>query len=327
MASDLKTFLVTGSEGNVGWYVVAALQKKFPSARVIRVRRQNRAAENPGPMLYTGDLRNHEFIQKIFAENKIYCVVHLAARTYNAIDLRDKPYDVFANDTECLLTMLDGAKDIKRFIYASSLLVYESVDAPTLREEESVKSRPPATPLGLAKYLGERAVELYHAETGVPYTIWRPFNVVSPLESHERPGGHVFIDLYRKVFVEHAPKIELWGGGEQKRCFTWVEDIAGGIVDFIEDERTNNETFNIGSREARSVRDVLELFLRLGRAKGALPKGYHPEVVGLGPSPASDTRDRAPDVGKIERMLGWQCRTDFQTCFEKFIASKLKQKA
>ena len=206
--NKINTILITGSEGNIGTYLVQSIRLKYPEARIIRVGLKEGGEEFlPEDNLYLGDLRDNKFVDKIFAENKIDYVIHAAARLYGVAGFNSDVYGILSNDIKCLLNVLDHAKDVKKFVYTSSSMVYESSEKVPFTEELTEEIMPPKSSYGLTKFFGEKAVKFFNQQHGLNYTIWRPFNVVSPLESHERESGHVFVDFYRKIFVERAPKI------------------------------------------------------------------------------------------------------------------------
>lgn len=311
------TLLVTGSEGNIGAYVCASVRRLHPDLRVVRVTRSGAH----GPEVRYGDLSDPAFVRRLFSEERIDTVMHLAATRYSARGFREASYDLFANDLGTLLQVLGASTGVKKFVYASSALVYESAQPP-LVEDSPESAPPPRSSYGFAKLAGERAVRQFTEQYGVPHTIWRPFNVVSPREPHDG-DGHVFTDLYRRIFVERAPEIALHGGGTQVRCFTWVEDVADAMASFLPDARTDNETFNLGAVEPTSLSGLASLMLELGREKGALPDAYRPEIVAAESFAGTDTAVRIPSLAKAEERLGWRAPTALRACFSRFLDHKL----
>lgn len=321
----MGTVLITGSEGNIGTYLVRYLQMKYPELHIIRVKlRENSSEPEKIESMYIGDLQDKIFVEKIFQENQIDYVIHMAARLYGVAGFNKDIHGLFHNDIECLLHVLDQSKKVKKFVYMSSSMMYESSEKVPFSEDLTETIMPPKSSYGLTKYFGEKAIMFFHQQYGVKYTLWRPFNAVSPLESHEREGGHVFVDFYRKIFVERLPKIEIYGNGRQVRCFTWVEDLVQGIGDGLLDPRTDNEIFNIGSNEPKTMFELKDVLVQIGREKNYLPKDYNPATVTGNEFYGIDVQLRIPIVEKIEKALGWKSKTDFKACFEKFIDHKQK---
>jgi nucleoside-diphosphate-sugar epimerase len=319
----MNTILITGSEGNIGTYLINHIKKTKPDFKLIRVKLREREdePEREGD-IYIGDLTDKSFVDKIFRENKIDYVIHGAARLYGVAGFNKDVYGLFSNDIKCLLNVLDNSKSVKKFVYFSSSMVYESSEKVPFTEELTDEIHPPKSSYGLTKYFGEKAVKFFNQQFGVTYTIWRPFNVVSPLESHEREGGHVFVDFYKRIFIDKLSKIEIYGTGKQVRCFTWVEDVVSAMGDFLTDERTDNQIFNIGSSEPKSMIELEEIMLEIGKEKNILPKNYNPEIITGEKFFGVDIQLRVPSTEKINKILGWECKTNFKSCFEKFIEHK-----
>ncbi|MFH1621473.1 MAG: NAD-dependent epimerase/dehydratase family protein [Patescibacteria group bacterium] len=321
----MKKILITGSSGNIGAYITAKIQKLLPETELIRtVYGQENVSVSEGK--YTGDLRDPHVAEKIFQDHPdVDCIIHAAASAYNTDKFKEQPLDILRNDTLCLLNVLGQAKSPKlKIIYLSSVMVYESVQELPFTEDSTNTNPAPVTPYGIAKFLGEKAVRLYSEQNKSDFTIWRLFNVVSPLENHIKSGGHVYVDFYRKLFVERLPTIKIFGNGQQVRCFTWVEDIAEPIVNFLDDPHTSRETFNLGGKEPKSLIDLAETLLSIGHEKGLLPHDYAPTIKTGGTFNGLDVGKRIPSLEKVEKDLNWTAPTVFRKIFEKFVDAKQK---
>ena len=158
---------------------------------------------------------------------------------------------------------------------------------------------------------------------GTVYTIWRPFNVVSPLESHEREGAHVFVDFYRKIFIEKSPRLQVHGSGKQVKCFIWVEDLVSAIGDFLKDTKTDNQIFNIAGKEQKTLIDLAKTLITIGKEKNFLLQDYNLEITTENEF-SQDEVQKIPSTENIRKVLGWEAKTSFKSCFEKFIEYKQK---
>ncbi len=321
----MNTVLITGSEGNIGTYLVGHLKKTHPETKIIRVNikaiEQNSVDSD---CVYIGDLGDASFVEKIFQENTIDYVIHAAARQYSSDGFKDDAYGVLSSDIACLLNVINNCSRIKKFVYLSSAIVYENSKTAPFTEEMTESIYPPKSSYGLAKFFGEKAVAFLHQQYGTPYTIWRPFNVVSPMESYKKEGAHVHVDFYRKLFIEKTPSMQIYGTGQQVRCFTWVEDLAEGVIDFLTDVRTNNQIFNIGGSQQKTLIELLETLVKIGKEKNLLAPNYNPGVIFGDTFFGVEVKMHVPSTEKIKKVLGWESKTDFNTCFERFIEQKQK---
>ncbi len=320
----MKTLLITGSEGNIGVYLIEAARRQFPDWKIVRVsRRELTDPEHPSEVLVQGDLRDPLFVTELFSQQRIDFVIHTAARPYLASELKADPYGIFADDTRCLLNVLDAAKQVQKIVLLSSATVYESSSSVPFTEGLTDQIPPPLSPIGMSKLAQERALAFFQQQTGIQTTVWRLFNVVSPREDHRQPGAHVYVDFFRKLFIDHVPVLEMFGDGRQVRCFSWVEDVAEAIIRFLPDARTDGKIFNLGSSEERSLRDLQETLLEIGHRLGALPVEYQPTVQ-LGTAFFGvEAPKRIPSLVRVEQELGWKATTSFHALFEQFIRTKL----
>lgn len=315
------TFLITGSEGNIGPYLIDRIHQKFSGAKIIRLTHTHVTKnKEKKDLIIRGDLNDKKFINKIFQKHQIDFVIYAAAAPYNPDGFK-QPDKILKTEALCLDNVLTNCKKVKKIVYLSSVLVYESSNVTPFVEEMTYQIPPPKSPYGLAKYLGEKAVKLFASQHNIPYTIWRPHNVVSPLEK-VTTNGHVYTDFYRKIFLEKAPIIEIFGNGKQTRCFTWVEDLANGIIDFIDSNKTDNQIFNIGSAEPKTLLELKDELIKIGKEKKYLEKNYNPSIKTGGQFYGIDDPKRFSNIKKIKNILGWECKTNFKICFEKFIDYK-----
>jgi nucleoside-diphosphate-sugar epimerase len=151
-----------------------------------------------------------------------------------------------------------------------------------------------------SKALAEHMTFAFVAQRGVRATIVRYFNVYGP---GQRPAYLISRSIHRAL---NGNPLVVYDGGEQTRCFTYVDDAVEGTL--AATASAERGAFNIGSTDeitvARAVRTVAEL---TGSAVSAKPVDTR---VALGPS-YEDLMRRVPDTAKARRVLGWTCRTSF----------------
>lgn len=317
---NMSAILITGSEGNIGRFITRDVRKKYPDAKIIRVARNKSVpSASPQDIVYNGDLTDASFIQRIFRENDVEYVIHAAARSYSPAGFKEDAYGLLRHDIQCLLTVLESGHNVKKFVYLSSSTLYESSDEAPFTEDLVDRIPPPKSPYGMAKLIGEKALMLFSKQYAVPYTIWRAFNVVSPLERDKTDGGHVFVDFYQTLLVKKASSLEVFGDGRQVRCFTWVEDVSRIIAENLMSPKTDNQIFNLGSSEPKTLLDLKDVLLELGKEKNIIPYDYNPTIVTGKQFYGVDSKLRIPSTDKLNSVLGPQTFTDFKTCFRKFI--------
>ncbi|MFA5935782.1 MAG: NAD-dependent epimerase/dehydratase family protein [Patescibacteria group bacterium] len=313
----MRRILITGSEGNIGAYITESVRRLFPNAEIVRVSRK----PNTNGEVRVGDLLDPSFVKTLF-DKPIDIVIHAAAPIYNATVYKENPYGVFHDDVQCFSNILENCKtNVKKIIYLSSATVYESVEELPFREESTDNAAAPRSPYGFAKFVNERALKAFSEQHGVDYTIWRLFNIVSPREDHSKPGAHVYVDFYRKLFVERVPVLDIFGDGKQVRSFTWVGDVADTIAQYLEDERTSKQTINLAGEEPHSLIELKDVLLKIGKEKNLLPAEYNPDVKTGEAFFGVEAPKRIPSLEKLN-ALGWNGATSFESCFETFVTDK-----
>ena len=325
MSASAETVLITGSEGNLGPFLVRRLRESRPGCTVLRLKhRQGACGFDAANDRYDGDLRDPALLERIFAEHRVSHVVHAASQSYSHSGYRSHPFRVLENDSAALLNLLRHASSVAKLVYLSSALLYEHATSSPLVEDDAERMPAPTSSYGAAKRFGEQAVRMFGVEHGVATTLWRPFNVVSPLEPHDGDGRHVFVDFFRRLLIDRVPEFGVLGSGQQVRCFVWVEDVARCIVDHLDDDRSDNQTFNLARAEPLTLIQLKDLLLDLGREMGIVTRNYDPLTVRRGEFSGVESEARIPSVAKAKAELGWESSTTVRDCFRRFIEEKLQ---
>lgn len=330
--------LVTGSEGIIGSAIVEELSNaniRVPGIAMVKpLDRVMRVSRRILPGVWTKNLRNRREVRELF-DHGIDVVIHAAAMPYVPNDPR--AFEIMANDLQVTTNVLEAAAEsltAKHVVFLSSATVYENVPAEDyagprrastslpaqrLLEEMTETSPPPSSPLAMAKLAGERAVRAWSQQTGRTHTIWRLFNVVSPRERHD-VRGHMIVDLYRKIFVEHQSELTVTTGARQHRCYSWIGDVAGAIVRYLGDKRAYGETFNLGGADPVSNQSLAQELLHAGYELGVLRPGSLAMRYDIGAD--HQFAPRRPCTVKAYTHLGWTAPTSFADCIENFVRGK-----
>lgn len=147
--------------------------------------------------------------------------------------------------------LLEAAKElpIKRFVFASSSSIYGDAQNIPVTEKEPTR---PISPYGVTKLAAEHLCRLYHKNFGVPAVSLRYFTVFGP---RQRPdmAFHRFI----KAMFSDKP-ISVFGGGEQTRDFTFIEDIVAANILAME-KGSDGSAYNIGGGSRITLNDAIAL--------------------------------------------------------------------
>ena len=202
--------------------------------------------------LLRGDTRDKNHIRKTLFEHKPEIIIHLAALPL--ADLSDEHTEeatsTIMQATINILESIRGADFVKRFVFASSSMVYGDFEYVPADENHPKK---PKDVYGGIKLAGEVITESFCRRFNIPYTIIRPSAVYGPTDVNERVS---------QIFVDNAmngKELVLHDGGSAKLDFTYVKDIAHGFILAALSKEAENEVFNITAGQGRSLKEYVEI--------------------------------------------------------------------
>jgi UDP-glucose 4-epimerase len=255
-----------------------------------------------------GDLTDPEFVDKVVRD--VDAVIQAAALIYGVGGFNKYPADILSKDINLHQNIMHAMlrNGINKMVYISSSMVYERCMKHPSKEEDVDESLIPSTDYGLSKLVGERVTRAFHRQYGIGYTIWRPFNIITPHEVGENDLGlsHVFADYIKNIVKEQRTEIPIIGDGGQIRCFTWIGDVARGIADFSFDERAANQTFNLGNPEPITMKHLASIIYDQAREKHLISGNGNGLSFRTEKAFPDDVRIRIPDVSKAKEKLGWE---------------------
>ncbi|WP_427161344.1 NAD-dependent epimerase/dehydratase family protein [Aliinostoc sp. HNIBRCY26] len=198
------------------------------------------------------------------------------------------------NATQVMLEAAKDAKQLTRFVFASTSSVYG--DAETLPTHEGIPPQP-VSPYGITKLAAERLCGLYHKNFGVPFVALRYFTVYGP---RQRPDM-AFHKFFKAVLQDEA--IPIYGDGQQTRDFTFVKDAVAANLAAATVPEAVGEIFNIGGGSRVVLTEVLNTMEKI--VNKPIKRNHIEKAMG-------DARHTAADVSKARRILGYQPQVSLQ---------------
>lgn len=259
--------------------------------------------------LYVGDVRDGALLDKIFAENKIDCVIHFAG--LKAVgESCEKPIEYYDNNLVGTLVLLAAMRKAgcKKIVFSSSATVYGTPERLPLDEE--CRTGGTTNPYGTSKYFQEIMLrDVYASDKEWTVVLLRYFNPVGAHPSGligEDPKGipNNLTPYIAKVAIGELKEVGVFGNdydtpdGTGVRDYIHVVDLAKGHVAAIERVTTPGvHTYNLGTGIGYSVLDVIRAF---EKACG------HKIAYSIKPRRAGDIDSNYADAGKAKRELGWE---------------------
>ncbi len=318
--------LITGSEGSLAQMVIPGLLKDGHTlVGVDNFARYGQIQRERNYEFHAGDLCETSTVRKLYEAHSFDCIYHFAALVYGVVGFHKKPADIIADNNLITINLLKYGHDrVKKFVYLSSSMVYETSRHYPHQEDETDTLPVMRTAYGLSKYIGERVVQSFQQQFDIKYVIWRPFNIITPFEKPEEEGfSHVFSDMIEKILVRKLSPVPVLGDGEQIRCFTNISDVADVISRFSLRPEAENQAINVGNPEPVTVKELAAKIVALGKRLGLLDSAYQLSFEHQ-PVYADDVKKRVPDVSRIKRLFDWEAKTKVDESLEQCVRFRFR---
>jgi UDP-glucuronate 4-epimerase len=295
----MKTILLTGCAGFIGWRTASLLLEK--GARVFGVdnlnnyysmelknRRLKELTKHSNFDFTKADIEDKSSLAELFKKTRFDSVINLAARAGVRYSM-ENPGVYLSTNALGVINILELMKEFKveKFILASTSSLYAGEKMPF---NETLPVNTPISPYAATKKAAEALSYAYHFIYGINITILRYFTVYGPFG---RPDMSIF--RFIKWINEGSP-VEIYGDGTQSRDFTYIDDIAEGTIKAEETAR-GYEIINLGNNQPYDLNHVISLIEKYS-GKKAVKKNLPPSKV--------DVKTTRADISKAEEVLGWK---------------------
>jgi UDP-glucose 4-epimerase len=260
--------LVTGGAGYIGSHTVAELLDRGEDVVIIDSLHQGHKIAVLGGKLYAGDLKDGDFLDKVFKENDIDAVIHFAANSLVGESMKN-PGKYYTNNvygTLCLLEKMNE-HNVKNIVFSSTAATYGEPDNVPIRETDRTE---PTNAYGETKLAMEKMMKWFDVAHGIKYVSLRYFNAAGAHESgkigedHD-PETHL-IPLILQVALGQRPHISIFGDdyptadGTCIRDYVHVTDLADAHILALEKLRKGGDSgvYNLGNGKGFSVKEVIE---------------------------------------------------------------------
>lgn len=203
---------------------------------------------------------------------------------------------------------------VKKLLYLGSSCSYPRLCAQPMKEADLFGGpvEPTNDAYATAKRAGIKLCQAYRAQYGAPFITAIPANAFGPHDHFEFEGAHVVAALTRRMHDaknHDAPCIDVWGTGQPRREFIFVDDLADACL-FVMEEYNGAEPINLGSGHAVTIASLAE------SVKAAT--GYAGEIHFDTERP-DGMPEKALDNAKLT-ALGWKASTPFDEALRKTYA-------
>jgi UDP-glucose 4-epimerase len=306
-----RTALVTGGAGFIGSHLVDQLIAEGTSVTVID-NFSSGHAENLADARKTGKLSFIEgsILDDIALVNAIRdtdVVFHMAVECVRRS--LGKPlhnHEINATGTLKVLEAARAAK-VKRFVYCSSSEVYGNASTGLLSEEETVCA--PVTVYGAAKFVGEHYTHAYRTTYGLSTMVIRPFNAYGPRE-HDQGDLAEVIPRFLIRILNNLPPV-VFGDGSQGRDFTYVTEVARGLIMASKCDGMIGQTANIAYGRMVTILDLAEKMIRLTGSNHLRPQ--------CGEARPGDVHRLHADTTKAKGLFGYGASIEIDDGLKRYV--------
>jgi UDP-glucose 4-epimerase len=179
-------------------------------------------------------------------------VYHCAATAHEGLSIFS-PNFITKNIYQASVSIITASivNRVKRFVYCSSMARYGKQKAPFTEDLIPM----PVDPYGIAKVASEDTLKNLCKVHGMEYNIAIPHNIVGPNQKYDDPYRNV-MSIFINRNLQRKQSI-IYGDGEQKRSFTYVNDAIFCLEKLGLQENIKNEIFNIGPDEEETTINTL----------------------------------------------------------------------
>jgi UDP-glucuronate 4-epimerase len=317
----MKSVLVTGGAGFIGSHVGQALLKKGIRLAVIdnfnayyspEIKRKNvellynDSRQSGSFSLHEGDIRDKEFVEKVFGEFKPDVTIHLAASAGVRPSIVDPDLYVKQNivgTINILEAMRSSCSD--KLVFASSSSVYGNNKKIPFSESDNVDR--PISPYAATKKSCELLCHTYHHLFDMNIACLRFFTVYGP---RQRPDLAIY--KFTQNIIEGKP-IKMFGDGSTMRDYTYIDDIVDGVLkatEWIDSEEKRYDIFNLGESNTVTLKQMIEVIEAAVGKKAVIIKDAMQQ---------GDVERTYADISHSKEVLGYNPSTEFAQGIKRFV--------
>ncbi|OWT68974.1 MULTISPECIES: GDP-L-fucose synthase [unclassified Achromobacter] len=289
MADLEQRIYVAGHRGMVGSAIVRELRRQ--GYRHIITRQRDEL-----------DLENQNQVNRFFCTEKVD-VVYLAAAKVGGILANDTyPVDFLYRNLMIQDNIIHAAHaaGVRRLLFLGSSCIYPKLAPQPIREDALLTGplEPTNEAYAIAKIAGLKLCEAYNRQYGTQYVCAMPTNLYGENDNYDLRNSHVLPALIRKFHEAReagAPYVTLWGSGQPRREFLYVDDLARACLRLMQVEGAEG-LYNVGVGEDLTIAELAALVAQV--------VGYEGELTYDSSKPDGTPR-KLLDVSRMQ-ALGWR---------------------
>lgn len=294
MQQDSKIY-VAGHNGMVGSAICRLLQSRGFQNVVVRSSSEL-------------DLRNQEAVIAFFAQEKPEFVFLAAAKVGGILANSTYPAEFLYDNLMIESNVIQAAHQfsVTKLLFLGSSCIYPKFAEQPIKEEYLLTGdlEPTNEPYAIAKIAGLKLCESYRKQFGCNFICAMPTNLYGIGDNYHPENSHVLPALIRKFHLakeEGKNEVELWGTGNPKREFLYVDDLAEACL-FLMQNYNESTPINVGCGKDVSIADLARTVQEIVGFEGTI--SWNTKM-------PDGTPRKLLDVSRLSE-IGWQASTSLQ---------------
>lgn len=302
----MGTVTITGVAGFLGSHIADAFLERGWKVRGVDNLIGGDYANIPyGIEFYEKDLKDLDAIQPAFDGADL--VVHAACTAYEGLSVFS-PSLVVDNTVMATVNAVTAAVrgGAKKFIQMSSMARYGDHGGKLFDETDEAR---PQDPYGIAKLSAEQLLRNICDTHGLDWVVLVPHNIIGARQKYDDPFRNVASIMTNRMLQGQQPII--YGTGEQKRCFSFVQDVINPLMVAFESPEAVGQVINIGPDEEHVSINYLaeELADIIGFDLDPIYKTGRPQEVPIALCSSN----------KARQLLGYETKTTLREGLEELV--------
>jgi GDP-L-fucose synthase len=289
--TNTSRIYVAGHRGLVGAAIVRALHRMGRTNLVLRTHSEL-------------DLTDQAAVRRFFDAERPQVVILAAARVGGIFANNSRPALFIRENLLIQDNVIDAAQrsGVAKFVFLGSSCIYPKLAPQPIKEDYLLTGplEPTNEWYAIAKIAGIKMCQAYRREFGFNAISLMPTNLYGPGDNFDPQNSHVLPALIRRFHdakVRGDAGVTVWGTGEPRREFLYVDDLADATL-FLLESYDGEPIVNIGWGEDVTIRELAEIV--------SAQVGYGGRLI-FDPTKPDGTPRKLLDTSRLS-ALGWRPR-------------------
>ena len=294
MKKESKIY-ISGHTGMVGSAILRALQKEGYNNIIFRTSKEL-------------DLRNQKDTEEFFEKEKPEYVFLASAKVEEILANNIYPADFMYDNIMIEMNVINSAykNNVSKLLFLGSSCIYPKLASQPISEDSLLTGslEPTNEAYALAKISGLKYCEYLNRQYKTNFITAMPTNLYGINDNYHPENSHVLPALIRKFHEAkqaNAEKVVVWGTGNPKREFMFVDDLADACI-YLMHNYEGDTTVNLGTGKDVTIKELALLISKIVDFKGTIE---------FDTSKPDGTPRKLLNVEKLA-SLGWKYKTELE---------------